>query len=167
MIRLLRVSAMGCTGGSVINALVVTRWPRALPHSLHLRAWLWLMVVDAAGVQEFVNKMYFITCAIFFGVLVLLAGFYIQQLRTARRSTAGTSRQEVVVTSFIFVIFLSRCVWDFLAAFDSSSSLFRQGLWETTGKHVKLMNVETFFLLFIWLGHSRIRTRIRTRATAQ
>jgi len=132
------------------QCIVVVRWPQ---HSLTLIALLDSLpctIVDAAAVQEFVNKMYFITCAIFFGVLVLLAGFYIQQLRTARRSTAGTSRQEVVVTSFIFVIFLSRCVWDFLAAFDSSSSLFRQGLWETTGKHVKLMNVETFFLLFIW-----------------
>ena len=105
---------------------------------------------DAANVREFVNKMYFMSCAVFFGVLVVLAAYYIHRLRTARRSTAGTSSQEVLVTSMIFVIFLSRCIWDLLAAFDATSSTFRQGLWETPTRHIKLMATETFCLLFVW-----------------
>jgi hypothetical protein len=104
---------------------------------------------DAADVSEFVNKMYFLSCALFFGVLVVLAAFYIHKLRTARRSTAGTSKQEVAVTCIVFAIFLSRCIWDTLAAFDASSSLFRLGLCETPDSHVKLMATETFVLLFV------------------
>jgi len=105
---------------------------------------------DAADVSELVDKMYYLSCALFFGVLVILAAFYIHKLRTARRNTAGTSPQEVAVTCIVFAIFLSRCVWDALAAFDSTSSLFRQGLCETPDSHVKLMATETFVLLFVW-----------------
>lgn len=98
---------------------------------------------EARNVKEFVYKMYFISSAVFFGVLVVLAAFYIHKLRTARGSTAGTSKQEVAVTSMIFLIFLSRCIWDLMAAFDSESTLFRHQIWETQNTHVKLMNAAT------------------------
>ena len=105
---------------------------------------------DARDVKEFVTKMYFIASAVFFGVLVALAAIYIIKIRHARISTAGISRREVVMTSLIFLIFLSRCIWDFLAAFDEESKLFRLQIRESDDSHLKLMNVVTFISLFIW-----------------
>jgi hypothetical protein len=105
---------------------------------------------DAHDVKEFVYKMYFISSAVFFGVLVILAAIYIRKLRAAPGSTAGTSKQEVILTSLIFLIFLSRCIWDVLAAFDSDSTVFRHQISESTNSHWKLMNLATFLSLFIW-----------------
>lgn len=105
---------------------------------------------DAKNVQQFVDTMYFLCSAMFFGVLVVLAAFYIHKLRTSRGSTAGTSKQEVLVTSLIFLIFLSRCVWDVMAAFDPNSTIFRHQIRETATNHVKLMSPMTFFLVFLW-----------------
>jgi len=110
---------------------------------------------DAAIVSDNVYKMYYLACALFFGVLVILAAFYIHKLRTARRSTAGTSRQEVAVTIVVFTIFLSRCIWDALAGFDEKDSLFRLSFCERTDTHVKLMAPETFVLLFVSVHSTR------------
>lgn len=101
-------------------------------------------------VLEFVTKLYFLICAAFFGVLVLLAAYYIRSLWSSRQSTAGTSKQEVLVTSFIFLIFLSRCIWDVLAAIEYGSDTFTLQVSEDEATRIKFIDGLTFALLWIW-----------------
>lgn len=126
--------------------------------------------------------MYFITSAVFFGVLVVLAAYYIYQLHqqqssqrinhmimmnhavaphmmnessmsqhtvnTNLSSLGGTTKREVLFSSLIFLIFLSRCVFDLLGAFDEQSGVFRHNIKQTN--KTKLLEGPTFGLLFLW-----------------
>lgn len=91
---------------------------------------------------------YFISSAVFFGVLVVLAGYYIHQLHTLRgrasQARAGTSKREVAVTSLVFLIFLSRCIFDMLGAFDQEGGIFRHNIAEEKQTHTKLLEGEEY-----------------------
>jgi len=103
--------------------------------------------IQAAAV---LTKLYYVCSSLFFGTLSLMAVYYIRKLSKVRALQQGSSREELLVTSLAFMIFLTRCVFDFMASFDSMGQYFRHQIVENPLDHVKQMEGSTFFLVFLW-----------------
>jgi len=103
--------------------------------------------------QQTYDTIYFVSQALFFGSLVVLAMYYIRKLVLSRQShlQVGLSRAELLTTAVVFLIFFTRCVFDLLAAFNIDIFVHKiSEVQADNGRRVKLLHTSTFFLVFIW-----------------
>jgi len=100
---------------------------------------------------EVIHIVYDIASSIFFGALVAPAIFYLRKVFAMNQSQPGISRQEIIIAFLVFVIFLSRCIVDLLAAFDIPIFIhYISEIKGEDGQRVKLLATSSFFLIFIW-----------------
>jgi hypothetical protein len=114
-----------------------------------------------ANTVDLLDQMYFITSALYFGVLVVLAAWHVNKLRQIGLVRVGadslgrnSSMQMVLSTSLVFVIFLSRCVYDTNAAFTQGYHIkqdYNQDNMSSSDVfHVKLIPLTPFLLVLLW-----------------
>ena len=97
---------------------------------------------------EWYHQSYFILTSVFFLTLFLIACYYFHLLHRHTHITSVLSSHHLSLSSVIFLLLLSRCIFDGGAALDSSAILFRRQLFETNAGI--LIELPTFLLLFLW-----------------
>jgi hypothetical protein len=70
---------------------------------------------QSGGGLEGLDSMYYFTSGAYFIVLVLVAGFYIQKLYSSPNRSTQVTTFIAASTVIVFVVFLSRSVFDFLS----------------------------------------------------
>lgn len=121
----------------------------------------------SSSTTQLLDTLHYLTSAMYYGCLVVLAAWHVHRLRrmglfpstNLREQTqqARNSMQMVLSTSLVFAIFLSRCVYDFLAAFHmvvgSGFHISQAGSNQENNSavlHIKLVPVTAFILLILW-----------------
>ena len=98
---------------------------------------------------EWYHQSYFILSASFFLTLFLVALYYFNLLhRHTPHISSLLSSHHLSLSTVIFLLLLSRCIFDGGAALDSSAILFRRQLFETNAG--VLIELPTFLLLVLW-----------------
>ena len=98
---------------------------------------------------EWYHQSYFILSASFFLTLFLVALYYFNLLhRHTPHISSLLSSHHLSLSTVIFLLLLSRCIFDGGAALDSSAILFRRQLYETNAG--VLIELPTFLLLVLW-----------------
>ena len=100
-----------------------------------------------SAVLEVVHQGYFILSALFFLALTLIACYYFHRLYRHTPISPSVA-SHLSLSSLIFALLLSRCIFDAGAALDSSALFFRRQLYETSAG--VLIELPTFVLLCVW-----------------
>lgn len=108
------------------------------------------------------DQFYYITSAVYFGVLVFLAAYYVYKLWTAARNPQSLlshpsshkrpSRLTILSVALVFAIFLSRCFYNIIAAVSSKKSFH---IYPSTDlvqgdSYRKLISPSAFAMLVWW-----------------
>jgi len=99
---------------------------------------------------HFMDEFYFCVSGIFFGLLVILALYFVARLYTINSATVRLSKRTICSTSLVFLVFLSRCIFDFLFAFGGLSSMHVYTDNPDAASAQKALSVAAFLLFMIW-----------------
>ena len=102
---------------------------------------------NTSAVLELVHQGYFILSALFFLSLTLIACYYFHRLYRHTPISPSVAH-HLSLSSLIFALLLSRCIFDAGAALDSSALFFRRQLYESQAG--VLIELPTFLLLGVW-----------------
>ena len=103
--------------------------------------------IHTSALLEVVHQGYFILSALFFLALTLIACYYFHRLYRHTPISPSVA-SHLSLSSLIFALLLSRCIFDAGAALDSSAIFFRRQLYETQAG--VLIELPTFVLLCVW-----------------
>jgi hypothetical protein len=100
---------------------------------------------------RFLDRMHYFTSGFYFAILLSLAVFYIYQLFAISHSSFAVraSGQLKFCTFLIFLIFLSRCLFDFAAAFGLFTLHICKSSCATAGL-IKEVDPLPFAVLLLW-----------------
>ena len=96
--------------------------------------------------RQVFDKIYFIFSGIFFGGLVILAAYYVFKLCRIDAARVRQSHRTIVLTSMVFVIFFSRCIFDFVSASNSITPMHVS----SGSDRQKELTLTAFILFFFW-----------------
>ena len=98
--------------------------------------------------KAFVDRVYFVVSAIYFGILVILAAYYLLRLHSMNSAAIRYAKPMVAFTALSFLIFLSRCIFDFLFAFNVLETMHSQTTSFSSAQ--KEIPVAAFLLFMLW-----------------
>jgi len=96
------------------------------------------------------DQLYWLSSGVYFGFLVVIALYYVIRLYAANTAQFRTSKRTILVTSGVFVIFFSRCLYDFLAALNVISAMHIDSGTRGDALTKKELPVAGFVLFLLW-----------------
>lgn len=99
--------------------------------------------------KRYLERIFYVSSAVYFGLLTIVAAYYVRMIRRARShaATIRSSTRFVTVTAAVFVVVLSRCVFDIVMAVGGVWSVH---VYYVNSGHRKRLSPAAFCLFILW-----------------